>query len=263
MTIKLDINVGDVVLGGKFKNKRMVVKKIGKDELNQPTINDKGLLKMRIEKDLPKEKQSKETREQVAESNNNATTMMTFKLKKSELKEIIKEQIEACSSDDNYKKHYRVTLHDRSIDNAPWSTEVEGFDKTEAVKNAIFKFENQFGKYPSNHATCKVDCIGIMDEQMTIKPSNAMPFDLERLKTNMSPRGAFNRIVSKIVNDRFRKDMNTWKFQNTVISKSPDGRVTTLNNPSLALTVVDSGNQIKIEEGKFEDLLRLLNNSSL
>ena len=48
--MKLDIKVGDVLLGGKFKNKRIVVKEIGKDELGQPTINGKPLLNFRIEK---------------------------------------------------------------------------------------------------------------------------------------------------------------------------------------------------------------------
>jgi len=61
--IILDIKVGDILLGGKFKNKRIVVKTIGIDELGQPIINGKSLLKMRIEKDLPDDKKSKETRE--------------------------------------------------------------------------------------------------------------------------------------------------------------------------------------------------------
>jgi hypothetical protein len=61
--IVLDINIGDIVLGGKFKNKRIVVKTIGVDELGQPVINGKSLLKMRIEKDLPDEKKSKATRD--------------------------------------------------------------------------------------------------------------------------------------------------------------------------------------------------------
>jgi hypothetical protein len=61
--ISLDIDVGDVVLGGKFKNKRIVVKTIDVDELGQPTINGKPILKVRIEKDLPADKQSKETRD--------------------------------------------------------------------------------------------------------------------------------------------------------------------------------------------------------
>jgi len=80
MTITLDIKVGDIVLGGKFKNKRTVVKTIGTDDLGQPTINGKPLLKFRIEKHLPKEKQSKKTREMV-------------KLTKSQLKEIIREAV--------------------------------------------------------------------------------------------------------------------------------------------------------------------------
>ena len=46
--ISLDIDVGDVVLTGKFKNKRQVVKKIGTDEYGQPTINGRSILKMKI-----------------------------------------------------------------------------------------------------------------------------------------------------------------------------------------------------------------------
>ena len=61
--ISLDIEVGDVILGGKYKNKRMVVKDIGEDELGQPTINGKPILKFRIEKHLPDEKKSKKTLE--------------------------------------------------------------------------------------------------------------------------------------------------------------------------------------------------------
>jgi hypothetical protein len=66
--ISLDIEVGDVILGGKYKNKRMVVKDIGKDELGQPTINGKSILKFRIEKFLPDEKKSKKTLDDEKES---------------------------------------------------------------------------------------------------------------------------------------------------------------------------------------------------
>jgi len=67
--IKLDIKVGDILLGGKFKNKRIIVKEIGTDELGQPTINGKSLLKFRIEKQLPDNKKSKESRENKDEDN--------------------------------------------------------------------------------------------------------------------------------------------------------------------------------------------------
>jgi len=59
--IDVDVDVGDVILGGKYKNKRMVVKEIGKDELGQPTVNGKPMLKFRIEKHLPDNKKSKKT----------------------------------------------------------------------------------------------------------------------------------------------------------------------------------------------------------
>ena len=42
--INLDIKVGDTLLGGKFKNKKVVVKKIGKNDKGDITINGKPLL---------------------------------------------------------------------------------------------------------------------------------------------------------------------------------------------------------------------------
>ena len=46
--INLDVNVGDTLLMGKFKNKRVVVKDIGKDEHGMPTINGKKATTFRI-----------------------------------------------------------------------------------------------------------------------------------------------------------------------------------------------------------------------
>lgn len=46
--ITLPIEVGDVVLGGKFKNKKITVKKISKNEKGDITINGKPLLRFRI-----------------------------------------------------------------------------------------------------------------------------------------------------------------------------------------------------------------------
>jgi hypothetical protein len=64
--MQLDISIGDILLGGRFKNIREVVKEIGEDDLGQPTVNGKKLLTSRIEKKLPKDKQSKETQEKTA-----------------------------------------------------------------------------------------------------------------------------------------------------------------------------------------------------
>ena len=46
--INIPISVGDTILGGKFKNKRVVVKSIGKNEKGDITINGKPLLKYRL-----------------------------------------------------------------------------------------------------------------------------------------------------------------------------------------------------------------------
>lgn len=49
-----DLNVGDVILGGKFKNKRMVIEGFGSDDKGQPIVKtDKGdqqVFKFRVEK---------------------------------------------------------------------------------------------------------------------------------------------------------------------------------------------------------------------
>jgi co-chaperonin GroES (HSP10) len=49
--IKLDIKVGDTIMGGKFKTRKVIVKDIGKNERGDLTINGKPLLRFRIIKE--------------------------------------------------------------------------------------------------------------------------------------------------------------------------------------------------------------------
>lgn len=49
--IEVPIKVGDTILGGRFKNKKIVVKKISKNKKGDITVNDKPLLKFRIKND--------------------------------------------------------------------------------------------------------------------------------------------------------------------------------------------------------------------
>ena len=46
--IKIPIKVGDTVLGGKFKNKKIVVKSIGQNDKGDILINNKPLMKYRL-----------------------------------------------------------------------------------------------------------------------------------------------------------------------------------------------------------------------
>lgn len=50
--IFVPIKIGDIILTGRFKNKKTVVKTIGLDEYGMPTINGKRVMNFRI---LPKE----------------------------------------------------------------------------------------------------------------------------------------------------------------------------------------------------------------
>lgn len=58
-SINLPIEIGDILYGGRFKNKKVEVKEIGKDKYNQPTINGKPLLKFRIKKIMKTEEEQK------------------------------------------------------------------------------------------------------------------------------------------------------------------------------------------------------------
>lgn len=48
--INIPIEIGDIVLGGRFKNKKILVKEISTDEYGSPTINGRSILKIRMPK---------------------------------------------------------------------------------------------------------------------------------------------------------------------------------------------------------------------
>lgn len=51
--IQIPIEIGDIIRVGRFKNKRIKVKEIGVDSYGLPTVNGKGIMKIRIEKLIP------------------------------------------------------------------------------------------------------------------------------------------------------------------------------------------------------------------
>lgn len=52
----IDLEIGDTILTGKFKNKKVEVKEFGTDKNGQPTVNGKPMLAFRIEKLMPEKK---------------------------------------------------------------------------------------------------------------------------------------------------------------------------------------------------------------
>ena len=59
---EIDLEVGDTILRGKFKNKPVVVKSFGTDDKGQPTVNGKKMLSFRIKKLMPKKEVNEELR---------------------------------------------------------------------------------------------------------------------------------------------------------------------------------------------------------
>ncbi len=94
--MKIDLEIGDIVLGGKFKNKRMKVKSIGVDDLGQPTINGRSLLKFRIEKKMPRDKWSAKSREESEKK---------VKITEKQLRNLVKQTLNE-SSDKSYNMMY-------------------------------------------------------------------------------------------------------------------------------------------------------------
>ena len=54
----LDLELGDVIYTGRFKNKKTIVKDISVDELGQPLVNGRKALSFRIEKLMPNAKKT-------------------------------------------------------------------------------------------------------------------------------------------------------------------------------------------------------------
>jgi len=57
--MKLDLDIGDIILTGRFKNKAVEVKDFGSDDKGQPTINGRPILKFRIKKLMPVKENTK------------------------------------------------------------------------------------------------------------------------------------------------------------------------------------------------------------
>lgn len=57
--VNVDLNIGDTILTGRFRNVKKKVKTFGKDKNNQPTVNGRSMFNFRIEKLMPdKDKKS-------------------------------------------------------------------------------------------------------------------------------------------------------------------------------------------------------------
>ena len=125
--MKIDLEIGDIVLGGKFKNKRMKVKTIGVDDLGQPTINGRSLLKFRIEKKMPRDKWSAKSKKDSEKK---------VKITEKQLRNMVKQTLNE-SSDRGYNMTYnKAPLPVQSRASAEFTAVIKGKNLTESRINA-------------------------------------------------------------------------------------------------------------------------------
>ncbi|HIL96263.1 MAG TPA: hypothetical protein EYG51_10140 [Pseudomonadales bacterium] len=96
--MEIDLEVGDIILTGKFKNKRSTVKEVGVDDKGQPTVNGRPLLKFRIEKLMPKDRWSAKSKELLKKGELNEGFKM--KITRRQLRRIIREAVGATGASD-------------------------------------------------------------------------------------------------------------------------------------------------------------------
>jgi hypothetical protein len=110
--LELDLEVGDVILAGKFKNKRKIVKDIGKDDLGQLTINGMKALSFRIEKLMPKDKWSKKSKEALEF----AEEVNEMKITKRRLKRIVRDSLlESSRAGEAFDEGYSDATQERGL----------------------------------------------------------------------------------------------------------------------------------------------------
>lgn len=124
--MNIDLEIGDIVLGGKFKNKRMKVKTIGVDDLGQPTINGRSLLKFRIEKKMPRDKWSAKSKKDSEKK---------VKITEKQLRNIVKQTLNE-SSDRSYNMTYnKAPVPVKSRASAEFASVIKGKSLTESRVN--------------------------------------------------------------------------------------------------------------------------------
>jgi len=118
--MNIDLKIGDIILTGKFKNKRVEVKSFGKDDHGQPTVNGKPMLSFRIEK--------------LMEEN-------IMKLTKSRLKEIIEAEIRCLNENKGAMlaakeiARFRKSLFPKLNDNDMWDFGVAMYEFFKSYKS--------------------------------------------------------------------------------------------------------------------------------
>ena len=135
--MKLDLNIGDIILTGRFKNKPVEVKEFGTDEKGQPTINGRPILKFRIKKLIPENtKMNKKTLQQIIKEE------VSSVLKKGKINEL-------HPNFDQYYMNPKALVADKESGATDKQYKMKGWDKNikvqeQAPKMKVYSWEKNF-----------------------------------------------------------------------------------------------------------------------
>jgi len=161
--IQIDVNIGDTILTGKFKNKKTVIKKIGKDDHGMPTINGRKVATFRIHKklnifddgdyDKPKQegriKLKQIIREEVL-TEGSSPSIRTYTGKKS----VVQKKVEKYITDT--KREYKGEDREAQTHSGDWNQ----LDKV-IMYDKIFDTENEAEKFVLDHAEVWYSAAGV------------------------------------------------------------------------------------------------------
>lgn len=209
--IQLPIEIGDVILTGRFKNKKIIVKEIGLDDYGNPTINGRSILKIRMPKVYMKENKLDEAVRRVvrkvlseadvtdrpdleADARRYAELPNKMKMLEAELQEMSKEYE---GLDDKFRKELEVIgqTKDTFIRAGKLLIKIErsAYDK----KNKSYKTGWDY-LYPRVNATMKQ----IADEAMAmIETTSRVKSKIAVVNTeNVINEGKVSDLINKMVN---------------------------------------------------------------
>ena len=111
--MKLDLNIGDIILTGRFKNKPVEVKEFGTDEKGQPTINGRPILKFRIKKLIPENTKMDKKRLQqiIREEVAGVLKEQAPRMKKNEQAEEVEKTIKIVGRIENGMRAFNQSMH--------------------------------------------------------------------------------------------------------------------------------------------------------
>ena len=151
---EIDLEVGDTILRGKFKNKPVVVKSFGTYDNGQPTVNGKKMLSFRIKKLMPKKESVNEGRPMPTDSPNEFA-YLDFKKWAYKKRGKIKKQMNSLSPENVNRALVAVWEMWDKMKNKGAYSRIKNIKKFGKILYKMMKKDRLVEKYNIRKSSCK------------------------------------------------------------------------------------------------------------